>query len=232
MNEADPINPERVFWELSPRLPENCIIAADSGTTAAWYARNLKLRRGMMGSLSGNLATMGPGVPYVIAAKFAFPDRVAIALVGDGAFQMNGMNEVITIAKYWKEWKDPRLVVCILENCDLNMVTWEQRVMAGDPKFDPSQSLPGLRYDEYAKSLGLHGIRVEEPARVGAAWDEGLSADRPTVIAFRTDPEVPPLPPHITFEQAKNFMASLLHDPARASMLKQSMKEMFDSLRK
>jgi pyruvate dehydrogenase (quinone) len=232
MNEADPINPERVFWELSPRLPENCIIAADSGTTAAWYARNLKFRRGMMGSLSGNLATMGPGVPYVIAAKFAFPDRVAIALVGDGAFQMNGMNEIITIAKYWKEWKDPRLIVCILENRDLNMVTWEQRVMAGDPKFDPSQSLPGLRYDEYAKSLGLHGIRVEEPARVGAAWDEALSADRPTVIAFRTDPEVPPLPPHITFEQAKNFMASLLHDPARASMLKQSMKEMFDSLRK
>jgi pyruvate dehydrogenase (quinone) len=229
---ANPINPQLVFSELSPRLPDNCILAADSGSTASWYARNLKFRRGMMGSLSGNLATMGPGVPYVIAAKFAFPDRVAIALVGDGAFQMNGMNEVITIAKYWKEWKDPRLIISILENRDLNMVTWEQRVLAGDAKFDPSQDVPAFKYDEYARSLGLHGIRVHDPVKIGAAWDEALAADCPCVIAFRTDPEVPPLPPHISFEQAKNFMTSLLHDPSRGAMLKQSMKEMFDSFRK
>ena len=226
MTDADPINPERVFWELSPRLPERCILAADSGSTASWYARDLKFRKGMMGSLSGNLATMGPGVPYVIAAKFAFPDRVAIACVGDGAFQMNGMNEMITIAKYWKEWSDPRLIVSILNNRDLNMVTWEQRVMAGDPKFEASQELPNIGYAKYAESLGLKGIKVDSPDRIGAAWDAALSADRPCVLEFVTDPEVPPLPPHITVDEAKKFMTSLLHDPDRAHTIKQSIKEM------
>ena len=229
--DAKPINPELVFWELSPKLPDNCIIAADSGSTASWYARDLKFRRGMMGSLSGNLATMGPGVPYVIAAKFAFPDRLAIACVGDGAFQMNGMNEVITIAKYWKEWRDPRLIICVLKNRDLNMVTWEQRVMAGEAKYDASQVVPDFPYAEYAKSLGLHGVRVEKPDGIRAAWDEALTADRPCVVEFHTDPEVPPLPPHITPEQAKKFMRSLLHDPSRGEMLKHSMKELFDSIR-
>jgi pyruvate dehydrogenase (quinone) len=231
MSSADPINPQRVFWELSPRLPERCILAADSGSTAIWYAQNLKFRKGMMGSLSGNLATMGPGVPYVIAAKFAFPDRVAIACVGDGAFQMNGMNEMITVAKYWREWADPRLIVCVLKNRDLNMVTWEERVMSGDPKFDASQVLPDFQYAEYAQSLGLVGIRIEKPEDIGPAWDAALAADRPTVLEFHTDPEVPPLPPHITFEQAKKFMKSLLHDPARSHILKQSMKELFDSMK-
>jgi pyruvate dehydrogenase (quinone) len=229
--EAKPINPELVFWELSPKLPDNCILAADSGSTASWYARDLKFRRGMMGSLSGNLATMGPGVPYVIAAKFAFPDRLAIACVGDGAFQMNGMNEVITIAKYWKEWSDPRLIISVLKNRDLNMVTWEQRVMAGDAKYDASQVLPDFQYAEYAKSLGLHGIKVEKPDRIRAAWDEALTADRPCVVEWHTDPEIPPLPPHVTPEQAKKFIRSLLHDPARGEMLKHSMKELLDSIR-
>lgn len=229
--EADPINPQRVFAELSPKLPDNCILAADSGSTAIWYAQYLKIRKGMMASLSGNLATMGPGVPYVIAAKFAFPDRVAIALVGDGAFQMNGMNEMITVAKYWREWSDPRLIVCVLENRDLNMVTWEQRVMAGDPKFEASQNVPGFQYAQFAESLGLKGIRVETPDRIGAAWDAALSADRPCIVSFRTDPEVPPLPPHITLDQAKKFMTSLLHDPSRSQMLKNAMKEMFAALK-
>ena len=131
MNAADPINPQRVFWELSPRLPDNCILTSDSGSAANWFARDLKIRRGMMATLSGNLATMGPGVPYAIAAKFAWPDRVAIALVGDGAMLMNGINELVTIAKYWKEWSDPRLIVMVLANHDLNQVTWEQRIMSG-----------------------------------------------------------------------------------------------------
>jgi pyruvate dehydrogenase (quinone) len=231
MTSADPINPQRVFWELSPRLPDRCIIAVDSGSAASWYARDLKFRKGMMGSLSGNLATMGPGVPYVIAAKFAFPDRVAIACVGDGAFQMSGMNEMITIAKYWREWSDPRLIVCVLKNRDLNMVTWEQRVMEGDPKFEASQDLPDFQYAEFARSLGLAGIRVEKPDRIASAWDEALKADRPSILEFHTDPEVPPLPPHITPDQAKKFLKSLLHDPNRSHMLKQSMKEMLDSLK-
>jgi len=230
--EANPINPMLVFAELSPRLPDDCILAADSGSTAIWYAQYIRMRRGMLASLSGNLATMGPGVPYVIAAKFAFPGRVAIAMVGDGAFQMNGMNEMITIAKYWREWSDPRLVVCVLENRDLNMVTWEQRVMAGDPKFEASQVVPGFDYARFAESLGLKGIRVDKPGDVGAAWDAALGADRPCVVAFRTDPEVPPLPPHITLDQAKKFMTSLLHDPSRSQMLKNAMREMMAAVKK
>jgi pyruvate dehydrogenase (quinone) len=232
MEEAQPINPQRVFWELSPKLPDNCILAADSGSTAVWYARDLKFRRGMMGSLSGNLATMGPGVPYMIAAKFAFPDRVAIACVGDGAMQMNGINELITIKKYWREWSDPRLVVCVLHNDDLNMVTWEQRVLAGDPKFEESQELPEFGYARFARMLGLKGIRVDRPEAIAAAWDEALSADRPCVLEFITDPEVPPLPPHISPEQAKNFLWSLLRDPSRGAMLKNSMKQMLDAIKK
>jgi pyruvate dehydrogenase (quinone) len=232
MNDANPINPQRVFRELSPRLPDRCIVSADSGSTATWYARDLKFRKGMMGSLSGNLATMGPAVPYAIAAKFAFPDRIAIALAGDGAMQMNGNAELVTIAKYWQEWSDPRLVVAVLNNHDLNMVTWEQRVMSGDPKFDASQQLPDFPYAAYAESIGLKGIRVDNPQRIAAAWDEALNADRPCVIEFVTDPEVPPLPPHITLEQAKAFTQSLVRDPARSAMIRQSIKAMFDSWRK
>src|SRR5215203_3746399 len=142
LQDASPVNPQRLFWELSPRLPENCILAADSGSAANWFARDLKLRKGMMASLSGTLATMGPGVPYAIAAKFAFPDRPVIAMVGDGSMQMNGINELITVEKYWREWSDPRLIILVLYNHDLNQVTWEQRAFAGDPKFEGSQSLP------------------------------------------------------------------------------------------
>jgi pyruvate dehydrogenase (quinone) len=230
MAEANPINPQRVFWELSPRLPDNCILAADSGSTASWYARDLKIRKGMMGSLSGNLATMGPAVPYVIAAKFAFPDRVAIALAGDGAMQMNGINELITVAKYWKEWRDPRLVICVLNNRDLNMVTWEQRVMAGDPKFEASQDLPDFGFAAYGEMLGLKGIRVDDPRNIARAWDTALAADQPCVLEFICDPEVPPLPPHITADQAKKFMTSLLRDPSRTAMLKDSMKQMLGAV--
>src|SRR6185312_12998032 len=127
MDTAKPINPQRVFWELSPRLPDNCILTCDSGSAANWYARDLKMRRGMKASLSGGLATMGPGVPYAIAAKFAHPHRHVIAMVGDGAMQMNGINGLITIRDSWKQWADPRLVILVLYNHDLNQVTWEQR---------------------------------------------------------------------------------------------------------
>jgi pyruvate dehydrogenase (quinone) len=226
MEAADPINPQRVFSELSPRLPDNCILAADSGSAANWFARDLRIRKGMMASLSGTLATMGPGVPYAIAAKFAHPDRVAIALVGDGAMQMNGMNELITIAKYWHEWSDPRLIVLVLHNDDLNQVTWEQRAMEGDPKYEGSQNLPDFPYARYAQLLGLEGIRVDDPENVGAAWEEALEADRPCLIEAITDPEVPPLPPHITVEQAKMFMSALRHgDPNAGAMIRQSFKQ-------
>jgi pyruvate dehydrogenase (quinone) len=226
---ANPINPQRVFWELSPRLPENCILSSDSGSSANWFARDLKIRRGMMASLSGNLATMGPGVPYAIAAKFAWPDRVAIALVGDGAMLMNGMNELVTIANYWKEWSDPRLIIMVLANHDLNQVTWEQRIMNGDPKYKPSQDVPDFHFARYAEMVGLIGLRVDQPDQVGPAWDEAFAARRPVVIEAVTDPEVPTLPPHITFEQAKNFGFSLISDPARTGMFRGAMKDLVQS---
>jgi pyruvate dehydrogenase (quinone) len=223
--EADPVNPQRLFWELSSRLPDGCILTSDAGTAANWFARYLPIRRGMMASLSGTLATMGSGVPYAIAAKFAHPERVAIALVGDGAMQMNGINELITIAKYWQQWADPRLVVLVLNNRDLNMVTWEQRALEGDPKFEASQELPDFPYARYAELLGLRGIRVDSPDAVGPAWDEVLEADRPAVLEAITDPEVPPLPPHITFDEARNFMLAVAHgDRGWRDMIEQSVK--------
>jgi pyruvate dehydrogenase (quinone) len=226
MNEASPINPQRVFWELSPRLPDNCIIVADSGSAANWFARDLKVRRGMMASLSGNLATMGPGVPYAIGAKFAFPDRVVIATVGDGAMLMNGINELITIANYWQEWSNPRLIIMVLANRDLNQVTWEQRVMAGDPKYLCSQTVPQFQFAQYAEMLGLTGIRVEKPEEIGPAWEQALAAARPVVLEAITDPEVPTLPPHITFEEAKKFTESMIKgDPHLGHMINQTLKE-------
>ena len=225
MLSADPLNPQRVFHELSLRLPEGVILTADSGSAANWYARNIKMQKGMMGSLSGTLATMGPGVPYAIAAKFAHPDRPVIALVGDGAFQMNGMNELITIVKYWKRWSDPRLIVLVLHNNDLNQVTWEQRALEGDPKYEASQTLPDFPYAGYAELLGFKGIRVDAPDDVGPAWDEALAADLPVVYEAITDPEVPPLPPHITFQQARHYMTAVAGDPDRGAMIKESLKQ-------
>jgi pyruvate dehydrogenase (quinone) len=223
---ADPVNPQLVFHELSKRLPDGAILSSDSGSAANWYARDIKLRRGMLASLSGTLATMGPGVPYAIAAKFAYPSRPVFALVGDGAMQMNGINELITIAKYRHLWPDQRLIVLVLNNRDLNQVTWEQRAMEGDPKFEGSQDLPDFPYARYAEMLGLKGIRVDDPTRVGPAWDEALGADRPVIYEAVTDPEVPPLPPHITLEQAKALSSALLGgDPNARRIIKQSFRQ-------
>ena len=229
-NSAKPINPQLVFWELSPRLPDHCILTCDSGSAANWWARDVKVRRGMMASLSGNLATMGPGVPYAIAAKFAHPDRPVIACVGDGAMQMNGMNGLLTIAKYWQEWQDGRLIILVLNNEDLNQVTWEQRVMAGDPKFEGSQALPSFSYARFAEQCGLRGIEMRKPEDVVSGWETALASDRPVVIDAITDPEVPPLPPHITVEQARKFMLSMAKGDARSwRMIKQSAKDLVES---
>ncbi|MYZ49162.1 thiamine pyrophosphate-requiring protein [Propylenella binzhouense] len=223
--DADPINPQLVFWELSKRLPENVIISADSGSAANWFARALRLRRGMLASLSGTLATMCPGVPYATAAKFAFPDRVSVALVGDGAMQMLGINGLVTIAKYWRTWSDPRLVVAVLNNRDLNQVTWELRALGGSPKVEETQELPAFPFARYAEMLGLKGIRVEDPEAVGPAWDAALAADRPCVIDAVTDPDVPTLPPHITLRQATNYAKALASgDPDAAAIVWQTFK--------
>ncbi len=230
MVSADPLNPQRVFHELSPRLPDNCILTADSGSTANWYARDIKMRRGMMGSLSGGLASLGAGTPYAVAAKFAYPERTVIAFMGDGAMQMNGMNVMITIKKYWREWSNPRLIVMVLNNRDLNQVTWEERVQLGEGKTELTQAIPDLPYHKYAELLGLKGVFVDHPDRVGAAWDEALAADRPCILEAYTDPNVPPFPPHITLKDAKNFMSMIPKEPELASVLLGSAKQMLASV--
>jgi pyruvate dehydrogenase (quinone) len=228
---AQPINPQHVALELSQRLPDRSIVTADSGTTTVWYARNLSFRRGMMGSVSGTLATMGCAVPYAIAAKFAYPDRPVIALVGDGAMQMNGLTELITIAKYWDRWTDPRLIIMALNNRDLAYVTWEERVQTGDPKWEPSQMLPDVPYADFARLIGLDGLRVEDPDQVGAAWDKALAADRPFVLDMVTDPNVPPLPPHITLKQARHFMGALAKgDPEAGSVVVDTARQIIGSI--
>ncbi|MEV5318762.1 thiamine pyrophosphate-requiring protein [Streptomyces sp. NPDC052687] len=222
---ADPVNPEYVARALDPLLPGNAIVTSDSGSTANWYARHLTMRPGMRGSLSGTLATMGCAVPYVIGAKFAHPDRPAIALVGDGAMQMNGMAELITAAKYRHQWEDPRLVIGVWNNRDLNQVTWELRAMGGAPSFLPSQELPDVQYAAFARSLGLTGIRVEKPEDVEAGWRAALEADGPAVVEFLTDPAVPPVPPHATWEQMEATAAAILKgDADRGSVVKQGLK--------
>jgi pyruvate dehydrogenase (quinone) len=224
---ARPLNPQRVFWELSPRLPEGAILTGDAGTAAIWMARDLRLRRGMSMSLSGGLASMGSGVPYAVAAKLAFPGRPVIAACGDGAMQMAGNAELLTIAKYRDRFEDPRLVVVVLNNGDLNMVTWEQRAFEGDPKFPASQDLPDFPYARYAESIGLEGIRVESPGDVGPAWDRALSADRPVVLEAVVDPDVPPLPPHLDFKEASAYVAAMLKgDPDVAGVIRQSWREL------
>ncbi len=214
MVDATPINPQRPFLELSKRLPPQAILACDSGSAANWYARDIDIQKGMMGSVSGGLATMGCAVPYAVAAKLAYPDRPVIALVGDGAMQMLGINELITIAHRWKDWNDPTLVVMVLNNGDLNLVTWEQRVMGGDPRFADSQWLPQFSYADYGRLLGLEGIRVDRPDDIGPAWDRALSAGRPVVLEMVTDPEMPPLPPHIPAKQIGAYFKALRKEDA------------------
>jgi pyruvate dehydrogenase (quinone) len=226
LTDADPVNPMRIFHELSLRLPSNAIVASDSGSAANWYARHLRFHADVRGSLSGTLATMGPGVPYVIGAKWAHPDRPAIALVGDGAMQMNGMAELITVAHYWQQWSDPRLIVAVLHNNDLNQVTWEMRAMEGAPKFAESQTLPDVDYAAFARSIGLRGVNIDTPDVLGSAWEAALGADRPTVLDVRCDPNVPPIPPHATFEQAKATASAILHGDEDAwGVVKEGVKQ-------
>ena len=222
---ADPVNPLRLFSELSPQLPDNAIVTADSGSAANWYARNLRFRGDIRGSLSGNLATMGPGVPYGIGAKFAHPNRPVIVFAGDGAMQMNGMAELITIKRYWQQWDDPRLIVAILHNNDLNQVTWEMRAMAGAPKFAESQNLPDVDFAAFAAGLGLNASSVKDPEELADVWRDALSADRPTVLDVYTDPDMPPIPPHATWDQFKAATTAVLAgDEDRTGFVKTGLK--------
>ncbi|HVW73692.1 MAG TPA: thiamine pyrophosphate-requiring protein [Rhizomicrobium sp.] len=225
--EAQPLNPELFFWELSDRLPADAVIAADTGMSTTFFARAVKMKRGMKTVISGTLASMGPAVSYALAAKFAFPDRPAIAFVGDGAMQMLGMNGLITAAKYYRRWSDPRLIIAVLNNRDLNMVSWELRALGGSPKVTATQDLPDIDYAAQAALLGLKGLTVARPGDVARAWDEALSADRPVVIDVKADPNVIALPPHASLEQTRNlFLALARGDSDRGAILDQLIKQL------
>ena len=225
MQETPELNPQRAFWELSQRLPEDAILAGDSGSSTSWYALDIRARKGMLGSLSGGLATMGSAVPYAFAAKMAYPDRLVVALVGDGAMQMNGMNGLITIARTWQQWGDPRLIVLVLNNRDLNFVTWEQRGMAGEPKFETSQQLPDVAYADYARLLGLDGARVERPDQLGPALDAAFAADKPFVLDIVSEANIPPLPPHITRSQAKQYYEAIEKGEPEADAVRRALAQ-------
>jgi pyruvate dehydrogenase (quinone) len=227
---AHPVNPQRVIWEMSPLLPDNAIVTSDSGSCANWYARDYRVKRGQMASLSGGLASMGAAVPYAIGAKFARPNRPVVALVGDGAMQMNNMAELITVAKYMDRWADKRLVTCVFNNQDLNEVTWEQRVMNGNPRFDASQDIPDVRYSRFAEMIGLKGIYVDDPRDLAAAWQEALSVDRPTVLEVKTDPEIAPLPPHISLKEAKQFMFAMTRDEDAAHVIADTARQIVNTV--
>jgi len=226
--DAMPINPQRVFAELSPRLPNDAMLACDTGTTVHWYARDLKIRTGMRAAHSGTLASMGAAIPYAVAAKFAHPELPALCFVGDGAMQMNGINELITVARYWKRWRDPRFVVLVMNNRDLNMVTWEQRILAGDRKFEASQELPDFPYAAYARSIGLGGFRLDDSDRIVVAIEDALAAGRPYVLEVVCDPNVPPLPPHVSAKQIRNYLVALAKgDRDAVRMVRASIKQIF-----
>lgn len=170
---------------------------------------------------------MGPALSYANAGKLAFPQRPPVALVGDGAMQMLGINGLITVAKYWREWADPRFIVALLNNGDLNMVSWELRGPGGAPKLPETQDVPAFDYAGYARLLGLDGLTIDGPEDVVPTIDRALQSRRPVVIDVRADPNVIALPPHTTMEQTKNFFAAMAKgDPDRYEVLKQLAKQL------
>ncbi|KPN22428.1 thiamine pyrophosphate-requiring protein [Arthrobacter sp. Edens01] len=210
---ARPVNPELAVRELSGRLPENAQVAVDVGSVVYWYARQLRLPAGVPAHLSSTLASMGCSIPYGLAAKLSDPARAVVALSGDGAMQMAGLSELITVSRLWPRWADPRFVLMVLNNGELAEVTWEQREMEGDPRFEQSQALPDFSYARYAELLGLQGIRVEDPSQIAPAWDAALDADRPVVIEVISDPDVPLLPPFEAGRQkGKDMMDALVKE--------------------
>jgi pyruvate dehydrogenase (quinone) len=224
---AEPLNPELFFWEFSNCIPDDAVVAVDTGMSTTFFARAVKMRRGMKTAISGTLATMGPAVSYALAAKFAYPERPAFAFVGDGAMQMLGMNGLITAAKYWRRWRDPRMVIAVLNNRDLNMVSWELRALGGVPRLAASQELPDIDYAAQAELLGLKGLTVAGPGDVMRAWNAALAADRPVVIDVKCDPNVIALPPHASLEQTKNLVLALARgDSDRGAILHQLIRQL------
>jgi pyruvate dehydrogenase (quinone) len=207
------VNPQLVVAAASRHLPADVRVAVDVGSVTYWYARFLQLPAGTQSHVSGTLACMGCGVPYGLAAKLDAPDRPVLVMAGDGAFQMSGLAELVTVAHRWRDWNDPRFVVLVLHNQDLAEVSWEQREMEGDPRYPVSQEVPPLPYADYAELLGLRGIRVDSPEQVDAAWQEAFAADRPCLIEAVVDPDVPLLPPHLPDAKAETMLTGLGQEP-------------------
>jgi pyruvate dehydrogenase (quinone) len=222
----DGVNPRRVYHELNKRLPAGAIVTADAGSTADWYGHHIRLRNGMMGDLSGRLATMLAAMPYATAAKFAYPERTVVCTIGDGAFQMLGMNELITIKKYIDKWGDtPQFIIMVQHNDDLTQVSWEMRTEDANPLWSTSQDVESVDYAGWAELLGFTGIRVKTDDEVAKAWDTAFANNGVTLIDAYTSKNVPPLPPHITFEYAKNTGEALLKgDPSEFNVIKDSAK--------
>jgi len=216
----DGVNPRRVYYELNKRLPPRAIVTADAGSTADWYGHHIRLREGVMGDLSGRRASMLAAMPYAEAAKFAYSDRTVVCTIGDGAFQMLGMNELITIKKYMQQWDNPQFIILVLHNNDLTQVSWEMRTEDANPVWETSQNVESVDYAGWAELLGFKGIRVKSDDDAAAAWDEAFAHRGVTLIDAYTSKNVPPLPPHITAKFAKNMAVSLLKgDPYEKNVI-------------
>ena len=223
---ADPVNPEAVVRSISKRLSDDAMVAVDCGTATSWYARDLSMRPSQMGSLAGLLLSMGGGMPYAIAAKNAHPDRPVLALIGDGAMQMNGVNELITVKRYWQQWSDPRFVVLVLNNRDLSFVSWETRGTLGAVPDPASSSLPDVPYADWSRLLGLDGGRIEQPDQMDEVLDRAFAAQRPFVIDAVVDANIPLIPPHLVGDQLmKIAKAEFAGDPAFFGILTEGFRE-------
>jgi pyruvate dehydrogenase (quinone) len=231
MIEATPMNPQRLFYELFQQLPMDTIVATDTGTATVWYAQYHRFQARNIGLVSGRLATMGAGMPYALAAKYACPERPVIALIGDGAMQMNGMNELLTLARDWKKWKTPQFIVLVLSNKELNFVTWEMRAAEGDPLFETSQDIPDFPYATYAQSLGLTGLTLEKAEDAESIWRQAFLSDRPVLIEASVTPDMPPLPPHISLEQAGHYASAMMQgDPNTVDVIINSLKQIKETV--
>ncbi|MEO8734564.1 MAG: thiamine pyrophosphate-dependent enzyme, partial [Flavobacteriales bacterium] len=197
-----PIKPQRVAWELGKRLTNDAIVTSDSGTIATWFARQIMARGDQMYSLSGTLATMAPGLPYTLAAQYAYPGRQCVALVGDGGISML-MADISTAVRY----KLPVKIV-VVSNGTLGQIKWEQMVMDGSPEF--GCDLQRIDYALVAEACGARGFHVEDPAKLGETFDAAFAYDGPAIIDCVVDPYEPPLPGEISFKQARKFATAML----------------------
>ncbi|PZE25689.1 thiamine pyrophosphate-requiring protein [Curtobacterium sp. MCBD17_028] len=219
----DGVNPRRVTEAVNANLPDGAIVTADAGTTADWFGHHIRLKRGMRGDLSGRLATMLAAMPYAVAAKLAHSDKTVVCTIGDGAFQMLGMNELITVKKYMQQWETKQFIIVVMHNDDLAQVSWEMRTEDGNPLWRGSQDVESMDYAGYAELLGFRGVQVRSDDQVESAVAEAFAHDGVTLIDAYVSRNVPPLPPHITREYALNTAKSLLKgDPMEAGVIRDS----------